>query len=252
VPGCSPSLPFGIPELLDATRDAACVLDAGCGSGRLTVALAAAGAAVTGFDTSPDALAAARDRAAAAGVSLTLVQADMNEPLPFADSEFDASTSRLALMVAADPVATLRELTRTLRPGGRVATALWSTLDRNPWFDEARAAVRAVLGYGEGAFAGAFGKLGAPDEAAGVHRAAGLVDVDVRLLVEHAVRADAAEHWRLLSAENGHFRRVDARLDESSRAAVIAELARRLDRFRTGSRLELPRTLVLVTARVAG
>jgi SAM-dependent methyltransferase len=252
VPGCSPSLPFGIPELLDATRDAACVLDAGCGSGRLTVALAAAGAEVTGFDTSTDALAAARDRAAAAGVSLTLVEADMNEPLPFPDAAFDASTSRLALMVADDPVVTLRELTRTLRPGGRVATALWSTLDRNPWFDDPRSAVREVLGADAAAFARAFGRLGDPDEAGEVHRAAGLVDVEARRLVEHAVRADAAEHWRLLSDENGHFRRVDARLDESSRAAVIAELARRLDRFRTGSRLALPRTLVLVTARVAG
>lgn len=245
-------LPFGAAELLDAVHGAKRVLDVGCGSGRLTLALAAAGAAVTGFDTSADALAAAHDRAAAAGVALTLVEADMNEPLPLADSAFDAATSRLALMVARDPAATLGEVARTLEPGGRVATALWSTLERNPWFEEPRNAVREVLGAEAAAFAGAFGRLGDPDEASEVHHATGLVDVEARLLVEHVDRADADEHWRLLADENGHFRRVDARLDERARATVVAELAARLDHYRSNGGISLPRTLVLVTARVPG
>jgi SAM-dependent methyltransferase len=242
-------LPFGVPELLVAVDGARRVLDAGCGSGRLTVALAARGAAVTGFDTSAAALDDARARGETEGVGLALVEADMDGALPFADGAFDAVTSRLALMVADDPAATLRELARTLVPGGRVATVLWAAVDLNPWFDAPREAVRTILGGERGRFARAFGKLGSPDAAAGVHHAAGLVDVDVRLLQEHVVRADAAEHWHLLAAENGHFRRVDATLDDERRAALVAELARRLEGFRDGSRLVVPRTLVLVTAR---
>ena len=65
-------LPFGAAEIVAAvaTAHAEHVLDAGCGSGRLTVALAEAGAEVTGFDTNATQLEEAARRAAEAGVSL--------------------------------------------------------------------------------------------------------------------------------------------------------------------------------------
>ncbi|MGL6279743.1 MAG: class I SAM-dependent methyltransferase [Gaiella sp.] len=243
------ALPFGVAELRTAVEDAERVVDAGCGSGRLTVALAARGATVTGFDTSAAALAEARQRASEAGVELTLVEADLNAPLPFPDGAFDAVTSRLSLMIPGDPSASLRELARTLRPGGAVATALWADMALNPWFGEPRAAVAAVLGPERGRFARAFGRLGSPAEAAAVHAAAGLVEVEARALVETVTRADAAEHWRMLATENGHFRRVDETLDDAARRALVADLARRLEPFATADGLLLPRTMVLVTAR---
>jgi SAM-dependent methyltransferase len=247
--GTGERTPFGVPELLAAVAGASRVVDAGCGSGRLTVALARAGARVTGFDTSVARLEDARRRAEAVGVELTLVEADLDAPLPFPDGAFDAVTSRLALMVADDPVATLRELARVLEPGGRLATVLWASLDRNPWFDAPRQAVAAVLGEERASFARAFGKLGEPEEAEAVHRAAGLEDVRARLLHEQVCRADATEHWHLLCRENGHFRRVDAALGDDEREAVIGELATRLAGHREDGVLLLPRALFLVTAR---
>lgn len=225
------------------------MLDAGCGSGRLTLALAQAGARVSGFDTSSEALREARARATAAGVDLDLVLADMNEPLPFADRHFEAVTSRLSLMVARDPVATLREFVRVLVPGGRIATALWASLPANPWFSAPREAVAVVLGPERASFAGAFGRLGDTDESAAVHRAAGLADVEERLLRETIERTDAADHWRQLARDNGHFRRLDETLDATTRADVINELEPRLAPYRTNRMLVIPRTLVLVTAR---
>jgi len=146
-------------------------------------------------------------------------------------------------------VATLRELARVLAPGGHVATAVWASLPENPWFAAPREAVAAVLGPERAAFASAFGRLGTTEEAAAVHLAAGFAEVEARLLCELSDRADAAEHWRLLARENGHFRRVDEALSESERAAVVAELAARLAGCRRGDALAIPRTLVLVTAR---
>lgn len=250
-PSASPA-PFGVPELLDAVVGARRALDVGCGSGRLTVALGRAGAEVTGMDTSAERLAEARLRAREADVPLTLVEADMGQPLPFADGSFDAVTSRLSLMVPRDVVPTLRELRRVLQPGGRIATVVWAALSKNPWFDAPREAVRAVLGEERASFARAFGRLGDPPDAERAHRAAGFEGVEGRLLREHVTRADAAEHWRLLAAENAHFRRIEAALGAEERRAVVAEVGARLAPYRTAGRLELPRTLVLVTGRRHG
>jgi SAM-dependent methyltransferase len=247
-----PTLPLGVPELLEAVAGARRVLDVGCGSGRLTLALARAGAEVTGIDTSAERLADARRRASAEAVPMTLLEADMESPLPFADASFDGVTSRLSLMIPRDAVPTLRELGRVLEPGGRVAAAVWAALADNPWFDAPREAVRAVLGDEHASFARAFGRLGDVEEAGRAHREAGFEGVEARLLREHVVRSDAEEHWRLLAAENGHFRRIEAALDDDARRAVIGEVEARLAPYRAGDRLDLPRTLVLVTARRPG
>ena len=182
-------LPFGAAEIVAAVAGAERVLDAGCGSGRLTVALAEAGAAVTGFDTNAAQLEEAARRAADAGVALTLREADFNDALPFADASFDAVVSRLSVMAAADPVATLRELGRVLEPGGRIVTALWASPAENPWFAAPREAIGVVLGAERAAFARAFGKLGDPEEAAAAHRAAGFVDVEAVLLQGQPLRS---------------------------------------------------------------
>ena len=243
------TLPFGAAEILAAVAGAGRVLDAGCGSGRLTVALAETGAVVTGIDTNAGQLEEAARRAEKAGVTLTLREADFNAPLPFADASFDAVTSRLALMAADDAVATLAELRRTLEPGGRLVTVLWAAPAENPWFAVPREAVGAVLGPERASFARAFGKLGDPEEAAAVHRAAGLVDIVATRIDGARDAPDAASYWRELSAENGHFRRVAASIDADVADARVAEIAARLDRYRVGYRLVLPRALVLVTAR---
>ncbi|HAF09504.1 MAG TPA: hypothetical protein DCK98_05410 [Chloroflexi bacterium] len=73
---------------------------------------------VVGLDQSPDMLAAARDRD---GLFAGLVRARA-ERLPFRDGSFDHVTFTYLLRYVDDPAATLRELARVLRPGGRLAT----------------------------------------------------------------------------------------------------------------------------------
>jgi SAM-dependent methyltransferase len=128
---------FGVPQIVAAVSAAGSVLDAGCGSARLTLAFAEAGAAdVVGIDTSLERLAQGRARLSAhpTGARVKLIEADFDHALPFADGRFAAAASRLALMIATDPVATLRELRRVTAAGGRIVTALWAPANENPWF----------------------------------------------------------------------------------------------------------------------
>ena len=50
--------------------------------------------------------------------------------LPFEDASFDVVVSQFALMYFPDRVASLREMWRTLTPGGRLAIAVWASIDR--------------------------------------------------------------------------------------------------------------------------
>lgn len=244
--------PFAVPEIVSAVATAGSVLDAGCGSARLTLALADAGAAeVVGIDTSVERLAQGRARISEHPVRarVQLIEADFDRALPFADARFGAAVSRLALMIAADPVATLQELRRVTAPGGRIVTALWAPVDDNPWFALPRAAAAAVLGADRASYARAFGRLGGREQAAEVHRAAGLADVRAETLRQTLDVQDAAGLWTWMVAENGHVRRLDAALSASERAAVLEELHRLVADHRThdGS-VALPRAMTLVTA----
>lgn len=89
------------------------ILDIGCGDGRITAMIGAAGAQVVGLDRSP-AMAAA---AAAKGLSTTVGDA---VALPFADASFDGIFSNAALQWVHDQGAAIREIARVLRSGGRL------------------------------------------------------------------------------------------------------------------------------------
>ncbi|HET6997628.1 MAG TPA: class I SAM-dependent methyltransferase [Solirubrobacterales bacterium] len=100
------------------------VLDVATGTGLVARALVEGyGCRVVGLDQSAPMLSRARaklgaDPALAARVELVEGEA---EALPFADAEFDHLTFTYLLRYVDDPAATLRELARVVRPGGRVA-----------------------------------------------------------------------------------------------------------------------------------
>lgn len=245
--------PFGVPQIVAAASAAGSVLDAGCGSARLTLALVEAGAAdVVGIDTSLERLAQGRARLSAhpMGAHVTLMEGDFDHALPFSDGRFNAAVSRLALMIATDPVVTLRELRRVTAAAGRIVTALWAPVDENPWFALPRTAAAAVVGPERADYARAFGRLGSPEEATEVHRAAGLADVQAETLRQTLDVRNAAALWAWMAGENGHVRRLDTTLSDSERAAVLDELDRMVAAYRTHGSLALPRIMTLVTATV--
>jgi demethylmenaquinone methyltransferase/2-methoxy-6-polyprenyl-1,4-benzoquinol methylase len=92
------------------------VLDVATGTGLVAAELAASGADVVGLDQSEEMLAVARGRL---GARVTLLRGEA-ERLPFADGEFDALTFTYLLRYVDDRAATMRELARVVRPGGRI------------------------------------------------------------------------------------------------------------------------------------
>ena len=101
------------------------VLDVATGTGMVAAALVRRyDCSVVGLDQSPEMLAGARakleaDRQLAEHVTLVRGEA---ESLPFGDGDFDHLTFTYLLRYVDDPAATLRELARVVKPGGRIAS----------------------------------------------------------------------------------------------------------------------------------
>jgi len=99
------------------------ILDVATGTGMVAFALAGRGAEVIGLDQSEAMLGGARarlERTPGLAGRLSFVQGEA-EALPFPDGEFDALSFTYLLRYVDDPAATMRELARVLKPGGRIA-----------------------------------------------------------------------------------------------------------------------------------
>ena len=98
------------------------VLDVGCGVGRLLLRLQGRGCQVFGIDILRRDLVSAR-RHLAADPAASLLLGDGGR-IPFADASFDFVVCTETLEHAADSRLMLRELTRVLKPGGRLVVSV--------------------------------------------------------------------------------------------------------------------------------
>ena len=114
--------------LLEATAvgEGTRVLDVATGPGHIAAAAAERGASVVGADVAEGMLALARRL----HPQLEFVHGDA-EDLPFEDGSFDAVIAGFVLLHLGRPEQAAAEFARVLRPGGRVALAMWDTPDRS-------------------------------------------------------------------------------------------------------------------------
>src|SRR5688572_29096725 len=106
---------WGVLGLIDPTL---VVGDLGCGTGQLTETVAPYVRQVVAVDSSNDMLEAARHRLGGAQ-NVDLRQGEL-EGLPIKDRELDAAMLSLVLHYSPSPARALSEVSRALRPGGRV------------------------------------------------------------------------------------------------------------------------------------
>ena len=98
---------------------AASVLDAGCGAGHASAAVAPQVREVVALDLTASMLEQVRTLAAQRGLSNVQTAHGDVESLPFEDARFDHVISRYSAHHWPNPAAALREIRRVLKPGGR-------------------------------------------------------------------------------------------------------------------------------------
>jgi SAM-dependent methyltransferase len=174
------------------------VLDVACGTGvlaREAAARVAPAGEVSAVDASPGMLRVAERMAP--GVTF---KQGLAESLPFGPESFDALVSQFGLMFFSDRKAAIREALRVLVPGGRLAFAVWDSIENNAAYadevaiveriagPQASDALRAPFALGDSAALSAlFRDAGVAGAAVSTHRGTGRFP-SIRVLVEADLR----------------------------------------------------------------
>ncbi|HVH79210.1 MAG TPA: class I SAM-dependent methyltransferase [Stellaceae bacterium] len=234
------------------------VLDIGCGTGVTTEPYAIAVGPeghVTAADISRPMLDAARQRIEARGLkNVTLLLADA-QVHTFTPASFDLLTSRLGVMFFADPVAAFRNLFGALRPGGRLAMAVWATIAESTHQKIPMEIAVRHLGAPASQPPRAPGPnaYGDRDYLRGILESAGFADIAIEprhFLVHGGDDAiGAAEHAGGFGAVQRLMEEKNA--DEAARAAIVNDIAAAFIPYETPHGLRLPAAFLLVTARKA-
>jgi SAM-dependent methyltransferase len=243
--------------MLELTAPAAgeCVLELACGPAGLGLAAAARvapGGRVVFSDVAAEMTAIAAARAEAAGLTnVSTCELDV-ERIEQPDDAYDVVLCREGLMFATDPARAASEIRRVLRPGGRVAVAVWGPRERNPWLGIVFDAVSAQIGrpVPPPGIPGPF-SLGDSGRLAGLLSAAGLADVVVSE-VSVPLRAPSFDEWWVRTAAlAGPLTNIVRSLPEPATQAIRARLYEATSAYRTSSGLEFPGVSLIAAARRA-
>lgn len=203
------------------------VLDVACGTGVLAreVAKAAGGMErVVGLDPATGMLEVAARRAP--GITW---HSGVAGELPFADGTFDAVVSQFGLMFFPDRAAALREMARVLVPGGRMAVAVWDSLERTPAYAAEVALIERMAGPRAADALRAPFSLGEPAALRALFEEAGLHGVEIDT---HAGTGRFPSARTVVEADlRGWLPLMGVPLEESVVEAILEECPRALARW---------------------
>jgi ubiquinone/menaquinone biosynthesis C-methylase UbiE len=121
--------------------------------------------------------------------------------LPFPDDSFDVALCQSGLMFLPDPAVAVGEMARVVRPGGRVAAQVWSSLDRQTPIQPLADAVARHAGPDAVGLISTYFRLGDREQFTGQFARAGLQVTDVRT-VPATVRAPSVDDYITTEVES--------------------------------------------------
>jgi SAM-dependent methyltransferase len=228
------------------------VLDVACGTGHPAIPIArhvGPDGAVVATDFAEPMVAVARDKAKAQGVHNIDFRVVDGEELDVDAGGFDAATMRWGLMFMPDPLAAMRGVARALRPGARIAVAVWASPDKVQFAAMPMGILRnhTTVPQPPPGAPGMFA-FGDPERLRGVLGEAGFTGIEITSITLEQEHASGAAYWEQLREMAAPIRAIYDALTAETRAAVDADVHAAAERFRRGDGIAIPGTLWLASA----
>lgn len=222
------------------------MLDIACGTGLVTFPAAKAVApkgSVVATDISDAMVEHVKAEAETRGLQNVTAERMDAEELRFPDGSFDVVLCALGLMYVPDPLASLREMHRVLRPGGRTVVAVWGARNRCGWAEifpivESRISSEVCP---------LFFQLGTQDNLRLTMEQAGFTDVAVDRIAT-TLRYESGEDACGAAFAGGPVALAYSRFDEPTRDEAHAEYLASIEASRRGNGYQIPGEFVVARA----
>ena len=229
------------------------VLDLGSGTGYpalLAAQTVGINGSVVGIDLAEHMLAVAERKAKLLDFHNVSFKTCDVTTLPFESASFDAVTSRFCLMFLPEIAKAAAEIKRVLKPGGWVATAVWSAQEQNPSIGLAMAMVKQVIDLPppDPTAPGVF-RLAKPGELASMFEHAGLADVADQEFLGEWSYGSTDEYYTSLMEIAAPVQNLMATLSEAQRQEVKRLIIQAASQFQRGTRITFPIAVRMVAAR---
>jgi len=227
------------------------VLDVATGPGEPALSVAALvgpKGKVFGVDPIQGMVAAARSEVVRLGLKNAKFDVAFADDLPFAGDTFDAVISRFGVMFFPSPVDGVREMLRVLKPGRKLALAVWHYAERNPFhYALSRVVDRYVDSPPLAPDALDAFRLACPGKLKDVLAEAGALNPSERLLqfrIEAPVCVE--DFWTLRQEMSDKLRDKMSRLSKNQAGAVKSEMLEALQEYSTDHGMSFQAEVLIV------
>lgn len=225
------------------------VLDVATGPGEPALSIAGlvgAEGKVVGIDAAAEMVEAARREAKRRELSNASFEVALADHLSFPANTFDAIVSRFGIMFFPSPIAAIREMLRVLKPGGRMAMAVWHFAKRNPFhyiFAQAFERYAASPPVAPDAL-----RFAQPGKLLAILLEAGATAVSERFL-RFSIRASISveEFWTLRAEMSESIRARLARLPNNQKVELKREVIEALRAYSENHGMNLPAEVLLLS-----
>ena len=217
------------------------VLDVASGTGEpgLTIAGMVKNGKVTATDVADQMLVIAKENAERKQLhNFDTRPCDVCE-LPFDESSFSKISCRMGFMFFPDMQMASNEMYRVLRPGGRIATAVWAGPENNVWITSIMGVIsRNIPTTPPPPGAPGMFRCAAPGFIKSLMENSGFKNVNEKLVTGKTVYNDFDHFWEMMNEVAAPVVGALSQADEATRQKVKSEAQQLVEKYKTGKGLE--------------